>query len=188
MTRDPAGDRESGRRGVDRLLLDAMLGKLATYLRMCGYDAAYALDLGIEDDDELLAVASEEGRLLLTRDRSLAERASGERSAERGVRQEPAERGSDDAPGSVLLRQRDVTDQLRELREAGFELELADPPRRCGRCNGRLDRLGGGDARPEHAPDGGPVWRCRDCGQHFWKGSHWDDVERRLDAVENGRG
>ena len=35
----------------DRLLLDAMLGKLATYLRMCGHDAAYALDRGVEADD-----------------------------------------------------------------------------------------------------------------------------------------
>jgi len=29
-------------RARDHLLLDVMLGKLATYLRMCGYDAAYA--------------------------------------------------------------------------------------------------------------------------------------------------
>ncbi|MFW6382904.1 MAG: Mut7-C RNAse domain-containing protein, partial [Haloferacaceae archaeon] len=29
-------------------MLDAMLGKLATYLRMCGYDAAYVLD-GVDD-------------------------------------------------------------------------------------------------------------------------------------------
>jgi len=41
---------------MDRLLLDTMLGKLATYLRMCGYDAAYALDEGVESDDALLAV------------------------------------------------------------------------------------------------------------------------------------
>ena len=33
---------------TDRLLLDVMLGKLAVYLRMCGYDAAYAGDLGVE--------------------------------------------------------------------------------------------------------------------------------------------
>ncbi|MEF8780250.1 MAG: DUF5615 family PIN-like protein [Haloferacaceae archaeon] len=186
MTRGPAGDRGSCRGGDGRLLLDAMLGKLATYLRMCGYDAAYALDRGVEDDDELLAVAREEGRLLLTRDRSLAERAAGERSANRGGRGRRVERDLDDAPGSVLLRGRDVIDQLRELRDAGFGLELADPPRRCGRCNGRLDRLGDDDTRPEHAPDDGPVWRCRDCGQHFWMGSHWDDVARRLDVVENG--
>jgi len=35
-------------------LLDTMLGKLATYLRMCGYDTAYALDEEAEADDALL--------------------------------------------------------------------------------------------------------------------------------------
>jgi len=59
-----------------RLLVDAMLGKLARYLRMCGYDAAYALDRGLEADEDLLAVARDEGRQLLTRDRQLADRAS----------------------------------------------------------------------------------------------------------------
>jgi hypothetical protein len=65
-----------------RFLLDAMLGKLATYLRMCGHDTAYALDrapdgghanapeddasAGIEDDDELLALARAEGRRIPT--------------------------------------------------------------------------------------------------------------------------
>jgi hypothetical protein len=38
----------------DRLLLDTMLGKLATYLRMCGYDAAHALDEEVESDAVLL--------------------------------------------------------------------------------------------------------------------------------------
>jgi uncharacterized protein with PIN domain len=36
---------------MTRLLLDAMLGRLTTYLRMCGDDVAYALDEGIEADD-----------------------------------------------------------------------------------------------------------------------------------------
>jgi len=84
-------------------LLDVMLGKLATYLRMCGHDAAYALDEGrdTEADDELLAAARAEDRTLLTRDVQLAERAD-----DRGF----------------LLEARDVTDQLRELHEAGLGL------------------------------------------------------------------
>ncbi|TKX52332.1 hypothetical protein EXE45_19560, partial [Halorubrum sp. SP9] len=52
-----------------------MCGKLATYLRLCGYDAAYALDRGVEADDRLLDLAADEGRTLVTRDRELAARA-----------------------------------------------------------------------------------------------------------------
>ncbi|MFC5367050.1 Mut7-C RNAse domain-containing protein [Salinirubrum litoreum] len=155
-----------------RLLLDVMLGKLASYLRMCGYDAAYALDRDAEADDRLLALASEENRRLLTRDHQLARRAD-----------------RDTAAGSVLLQTRDVTDQLRELREAGFTLELDSEPARCGRCNGPVAELADHDERPAYAPDttqdGDPmrVWRCRDCGQCFWKGSHWTRVSETLSGL-----
>ncbi|WP_152040587.1 Mut7-C RNAse domain-containing protein [Salinigranum salinum] len=144
----------------DRLLLDAMLGKLARYLRMCGYDAAYALDRGIEADDDLRAVAESEGRALLTRDRQLAAR----------------------VPGSVRIDAREIDDQLRELRSAGFELSLAGTPARCGRCNGPVDAIDEHGDVPDYAPDPGDTacYRCRDCGQVFWKGSHWDDVRERI--------
>ena len=147
-------------RARDSLLLDAMLGKLATYLRMCGYDAAYALDRDAETDDRLLELARSEGRTVLTRDHDVARRAE----------------------DTVLLTTRDVTDQLRELRTAGYPLELADRPTQCGRCNGPVERVDADDRTPEYAPDPAEeaVWRCLDCGQHFWQGSHWDDVAERL--------
>jgi len=149
--------------GRDPLVLDSMLGKLATYLRMCGYDAAYALDRGAEADDDLLALAETEGRRLLTRDRSLA-----------GRRED-----------AVLLTEREVPDQLRELSAAGFALELSDEPRYCGTCNAPVEPVDRTEPTPEYAPDPAEtaVWRCRDCGQHFWKGSHWDDVAARLAAL-----
>jgi len=144
----------------DPLLLDAMLGKLATYLRMCGYDAAYALDRDAEADEELLALAATEGRRLVTRDEGLAR----------------------NVDGAVLLTEREVTDQLRELAAAGFALELSDEPVRCGTCNAPVERVDRTEPTPEYAPDPGEenVWRCRDCGQHFWKGSHWADMAETL--------
>ena len=149
----------------DRLLLDVMLGKLATYLRMCGYDAAYALNDEVEDDDAVLDLAASESRVLVTRDRQLASRAS----------------------ESVLLTEREVEDQLRELQSAGFTLSLAEEPRFCGRCNGQVDPVDDDTdapvSRPEYVPDDKPLWRCRECGQYFWKGSHWDDVEAQLDEL-----
>ena len=156
-------DGSDGGRERDPLLLDAMLGKLTTYLRMCGYDAAYALDRGVEDDDAVLGLAVDEGRRLVTRDTALAAR----------------------APGGVPLRSLDVADQLRELADSGFALELADPPRRCSRCNGRLTPVEADADTPSYAPDPAAesVWRCVECDQHFWKGSHWDDVRERLSGL-----
>ena len=145
-------------------LLDVMCGKLATYLRFCGYDAAYALDRGVEADDALVAMAREEDRRLLTRDVALAERAG-----DRGF----------------LLHDRDVEGQLRELAAAGLELTLDEQPARCGACNGPVERVPADASVPEYARDPGEtaMWRCRACGQHFWKGSHWRRVEETLAEI-----
>ncbi|WP_430639263.1 Mut7-C RNAse domain-containing protein [Haloferax volcanii] len=165
--------------GDTALLLDVMLGKLATYLRMCGYDAEYALDGGNETedgadgardprtdpgDDNLLARADAEGRVLLTRDVRLAER----------------------APRNVLLAEREPLAQLRELEAVGFAVSLDEEPSRCGVCNGRVEAVGRDEPVPDYAPDPGEtaLWRCRDCGQVFWRGSHWRDVETRLNGGE----
>lgn len=144
------------------LLLDVMLGKLATYLRMCGYDAAYALERGVEDDARLRAIADREGRTLLTRDVELAANAS----------------------NGLLIESRDIRGQLLELSRRGYVLSL-EVPTRCARCNGRLDRLDPVESTPPFAPDpeGTAVWQCRDCGQPFWRGSHWEDVSDTLEAI-----
>jgi len=141
-----------------RLLADAMLGSLARVCRMCGHDTAYCLDRGVEADGDVLALAIREDRTLLTRDRQLADR----------------------APESVLVESKDLDDQLRELAAAGVDLSLS-AGERCGSCNGELRELGDGENRAEYVPDDAdPVWVCVDCGQQFYRGSHWRDVENRL--------
>lgn len=147
-----------------RVLIDAMCGGTVAYLRMCGHDAVYAGDRGLEDADAVLVAARTEGRTVITRNVPLADRA-------------------DDA---ILLESRDVEEQLRELAAAGVDLTLAPEPRRCGRCNGDLDSVERTESTPEYAPDPAEtrVWRCRDCGQCFWKGSHWDRVRETLAAVD----
>lgn len=145
-----------------------MLGKLATYLRMCGYDTAYALDRGIEADDRLLELAHEEGRLLVTRDAELARRATGLAGQADGL----------------LLETKPVTDQLRELTDAEFALKLSEPAR-CAQCNSELEEVTAESSSPEYAPDPDElrVWRCPNCGQHFWKGSHWESVAETLSEL-----
>lgn len=166
----------------DRLLLDAMLGKLATYLRLCGYDAAYVesdagagdigqegyedIDVDGEPGDRETAIrqwAVEESRTLVTRDRSLGTT----------------------TPGAILLSSRDVDAQLAELAQAGFALRLPDSPARCATCNAALESVGAEEPTPDYAPDAATtdVWRCPACGQFYWRGSHWDDVADTLAGV-----
>ncbi|HEX2207511.1 MAG TPA: Mut7-C RNAse domain-containing protein [Longimicrobium sp.] len=98
-----------------RFLADAMLGRLARWLRTLGFDTRY--DPAIHDP-ELVAPAAAEGRVLLTRDRHPIEHLR---------------------PGRALL----VTDeaplaQLRQVVEACHLAPPAEPFTRCLVCNGAL--------------------------------------------------
>lgn len=145
-----------------RILLDVMCGGLTSVLRMVGYDTAYALDRDAEDDEVLIEVAEAENRLIVTRDRAVARA------------YEP----------SVLLEAKDPDEQLCELASAGFVLRL-DEPERCSNCNGPLESVESGEM-PSYVPDPDeqPIWQCRKCEQYYWIGSHWTDVESRLEAIE----
>ncbi len=54
-----------------RFLADEMLGRLAKWLRLLGYDTKYVYDLA---DTDILEIAEREGRILLTRDTLLIRR------------------------------------------------------------------------------------------------------------------
>ncbi len=142
-----------------------MLGSLATYLRLCGHDTVYALDRDVEDDDRLLAIAREEDRTLVSRDVHLTNRAD----------------------RAILLTTRGTEPQLRELAAAGVSLVPTDDPVFCGRCNGRLEPVPADAPVPEYVPDDADDQRqvsvCTECGQHFWKGSHWERMVRTLENV-----
>jgi uncharacterized protein with PIN domain len=155
------GSSMDGDATAERFVLDVMLGTLAVYLRACGHDAVYALDRGIEADDRIAKLADKEDRRLLTRDRALAARVG----------------------NAIAITARDVEGQLAELREAGIDLEIAAEPSRCGRCNGELRPVSPDAETPEHAPDPSTTdcWRCRSCGQCFWKGSHHERMKRVLE-------
>lgn len=145
-----------------QILLDVMCGGLRSILRMIGYDTAYAMEHGIEADDAIRALAESEGRVLVTRDELLARQ----------------------TPNALLLRSKDTDEQLAELATHGFDLTLT-VPRRCSACNGRVVELDPDAATPAYAPDPADqnCWRCTDCDRVYWKGSHWEDVESRLQKL-----
>jgi uncharacterized protein with PIN domain len=144
--------------GPARLLLDVHLGTLARRLRLLGLDAAYRNDA---DDDELVAQAQAEDRLLLTQDRGLLFR--------RALRRAAYVRGS--SPGDQLA---DVLDR--------FPLPLA-PYARCTRCGGELREVAKQDV--EHLLEPGTrrtqqrFRQCAECGRVYWHGAHAE----RLDAL-----
>jgi uncharacterized protein with PIN domain len=146
-----------------RFLVDAMLGKLARWLAILGYDAKFA---GVDgrSDLELLRQAQSEGRIFVTRDRGIPDVA--------GLRQ-------------VVLRDEDFEAQLRRL--AGELALKPDPARlfsRCAYCNEPLETLTREQALPLVPPKvrtlETPFWRCRVCGRLYWNGTHTDHIVSTL--------
>lgn len=148
-----------------RLLVDAMCGRLARYLRFCGHDAAYAPDRGVEADDAIESLARREERTILTRDHAI---------------------GGGDLD-VIHLGATDLDGQLRAVARAGIALEPSERPSRCGRCNGVLRPASDAEEAPGYVPRGAEALsRCRRCGRYFWRGSHWDRVAARLERVRSG--
>ncbi len=152
--------------GAPPLLLDAMLGRLARWLRLMGYDAAYLADT---DDIEVVRQARAEARLILTRDRGLA--------ARQGV-------------WVMLIDSQTLDDQIAQVRA-----RLGPPPEpltlRCAVCNTPLRPLVHAAARGRVPPF---VWRvqqefseCPGCFRVYWPGTHWSAIRGRL-ARQDGDG
>ncbi|MHA1936894.1 MAG: DUF5615 family PIN-like protein, partial [Candidatus Thorarchaeota archaeon] len=57
---------------MTQFIVDAMLGKLALWLRLTGHDTVYSTEI---HDDEILDIADRENRVLFTSDAELQERA-----------------------------------------------------------------------------------------------------------------
>ncbi len=141
-----------------RFLADAMLGSLARKLRALGFDTAYFKS---GDDSELLDMATTEGRVILTSDRSLATTAR-----RKGLRVIFMSGRSDG------IRIREMT---RTARAMGVSLTPGDPL--CSICDGALRTI----TRHEVA---GRVpqsvekrhrrfYECVRCGKLYWRGGHW---------------
>jgi uncharacterized protein with PIN domain len=144
---------------------DCMLGRLAKWLRILGFDVLY---LAKADDRELVALARRDGRLLLTRDTGLIER-----TAKR--------------PNRLFVRSDDWEDQIVQVLD---ELELwgdVRPNSRCIECNVALKPLSRERARNlvtpyvgEHAAS---FAVCSGCGRVFWQGTHYGDMERKIEKL-----
>lgn len=147
-----------------RFIADAMLGRLARWLRTLGYDTAY--DDAIADA-ELVRRAFTEGRLILTRDRRLFDEWRIE--------------------GGLLVQADGPLEQLREVVEA---FDLLPPGRlftRCRVCNGVLEVVERETVADRVPPRVGARARgfavCPDCGRVYWEGTHTERMREVLARV-----
>jgi len=155
-------------------LLDGMLGSLARWLRLLGYDTIY---LRNPPDGELLSTARNQHRILLTRDRSLLEQAR--RLGITALNPGPA-------PVRGML--------FRLHKQLGINLNPDPNCSRCPHCNAPLT-----PATPDQVkgliPPGSlqhhsRFWQCTnpDCRHVYWQGSHWRRIRQTLQLPEEEQG
>ncbi|MBD3286576.1 hypothetical protein GF359_08385 [candidate division WOR-3 bacterium] len=143
-----------------RFLVDVMLGKLARWLRVLGWDTEYRKDKSI---DELLDRAAREGRVLLTRKQLEHERL-------------------------VYIKSEILEEQLKQLERQFGVITDARPFTRCIECNRMLERTDKKTVRgrvPFYTySTQESFYTCPGCGKVYWPGSHHQAMLKKVEELK----
>jgi uncharacterized protein len=155
-----------------RFLVDFMLGKLAKWLRVIGYDTVY---VKLENRLTTVLQSLKENRIILTRDTKLSTKR---------------------AWGLTLLKSENFHEQIKQLVK---ELKLTVPRERlfsrCTICNSKIepvkDKNEIRDIVPKYVFDTQNDFSfCRQCNKAYWQGTHMGLLLKELSrlgiAVTNG--
>lgn len=152
-----------------KFIVDGMLGKLARWLRMMGHNVRY---LDTADDSQLLKMAKNECRVLLTRDFELYQRAT-----TKGL-------------NVFYVEGRTEEERLAELASRyGIRLEIDMTLSRCPKCNSTVERISKEKAKGRverstftHCNE---FWECSRCRQVYWQGAHWTQIRKTLEIARS---
>jgi uncharacterized protein with PIN domain len=145
-----------------RFVLDAHLGKLASFLRLSGFDAVLCAD-----DADVADTAARERRVALTRDLGVLKRSI--------------------VVYGYWVRHTDPEAQLAEVLERFDLVNRMEPFARCLRCNTPIvpvdaetvaDRL-----LPRTRQSFQTFHRCPGCGRIYWQGSHYLRLVRLIERT-----
>ncbi len=155
------GDVEGGM----KFLADRMLGKLAKGFRMLGYDTIYYQG---EDVQQMIQLARQEGRTILTRNRKLKPKRLEDRI--------------------TLIMEDNPSLQLVELVHQGhISFREENLFSRCLLCNVLLEEILREEAEgkvPEfifHQQK--TFFRCPQCQRIYWPGSHLENMQKKLEEL-----
>lgn len=141
-----------------------MLGTLARYLRILGYDTLYPDESG---DAELLFLAYTQGRILLTRDTKM---------------------GTKSSPNIFVLKSVIPEEQLKKVVE---KLKLKTGEKlftRCLECNTSLVEVEKGEVKGKIPPyvfkQQSKFAQCPKCRRYYWPGTHLERMKERVKRWE----
>lgn len=142
-----------------KFLCDRMLGTLAKWLRIYGFDTLYALSE--MDDNQLVDIAKNEQRALITRDKNLVYAARRENVK------------------VIQIFETDIDNQLK-LISKDFKIKKSLFLSRCLICNSIVNEIDKKEVKNK-VPDrvfqnNSKFWHCKKCDKIYWRGSHFDKM------------
>jgi len=151
-----------------KFIVDCNVGKLAKWLRMMGYDALFFHNI---DDNELVDIALEEGRVILTKDTHIIKR----RVANNGQLK------------VVLTRDDDPKHQLHHVINT-LELDCyLGQFTRCLECNDILIPRNKEEVKKLVPPyvflTQTQYMQCPSCLRVYWRGTHWQRMKKDLEKL-----
>lgn len=151
-----------------RFVLDVHLGKLANHLRMVGFDTAYS---NHAHDSDLVKLATEEARTLLSKDRELLQNES--------------------LPRRYFVRATDPRHQLIEVLRRFDLFNSLHPFTRCIECNTPLVQTAKEDILHHLPPKMREMYNefqlCQRCNRVYWKGSHYERMREFVEGIKAER-
>lgn len=141
-------------------ILDVHLGVLTRYLRLLGFDCLYHNhDWG---DEHIAWLAARDKRIVLSRDIGLLKRSN--------------------IQYGYWLRSTAPREQVKEIIQRYQLVKWFSPFKRCTHCNGLVQPVEKAPLRqrlPARIYNSFSEFRqCRDCGHIYWRGSHYDKMQR----------
>ncbi len=145
-----------------KFVADAMLGRLAKWMRFLGYDVLYFKDI---EDSQLVRIARSEGRILLTRDRGIPLRFRIK---------------------CILIQSEELQTQLQQVLKE-FPLNAESILKRCMECNSLLEKVDKAEVDglvPEfvriHRDE---FYLCPGCSKVYWEGTHTQNMMESLNEM-----
>jgi len=146
-----------------KFLCDRMLGTLAKWLRILGFDTLFA-NSNVEDE-KLLKLAKDEERILITRDKNLTIDARRENIK------------------VIKIISTDINDQLRQVIK-NTKIDENFFLSRCLLCNNLVEKISKKNVKkivPDRVYENNKkFWYCKICDKVYWKGSHFDNMIQKI--------
>ena len=149
-----------------KILCDHMLGSLAKWLRIFGFDTVYPD--ATTDDDMILQIAKKEKRFLISRDKELLLRG---KKAQIDV---------------IEIHTTNLTEQLTQVLST-ISVDSKQVLTRCTLCNTPLVSVGKKGIESHIPPKvfetRNDFWFCSVCKKYYWMGTHYENMIEKITTL-----